>query len=150
MTLAAEIARLEGRRPTELPLDVQLVLDDIRSLPVIIVDQRQRLIDANQWRRNAALVISNRQDRILPRQLVRAFRNRKAAHKVAAHVKHRVADVLRKENSGAGPQGPFGGRTPRDPETRREIAIIRLHQPVTQASVPRDRDGWIKPDRHAL
>ena len=150
MSLAAEVTRFERSGIAELPLEIQLVLLDVRRLAVIVVDQHQGLRDADQRRRRVAGIISQRQNRILPSQVMVGFGDLKAADKIAAHVEHRIADILDEKDAGAKAHGPFRGGAPGDAQARREVAVVRLNEPVAQTPVPRDRNGRVEPDWHVL
>src|ERR1700687_6161895 len=62
VTLAAQITCLQGHGIGELPLEIELELFNVRRLAVVIMDQRQRLVDADEGRRGTAGIISNGQN----------------------------------------------------------------------------------------
>ena len=105
MALAAEVTQLQGRGTRELPLDIRLVLNNVWRLAVIVMHQRQRLIDADQRRAYATRVISQGQDGVLPGEVVIALGNRETPNEVAAHVENGIADVLREKYAGPEAQG---------------------------------------------
>ena len=78
---------------------VELILLDVWSLVVMVVDERQRLVDADQGGNVAAGRISNSEDRISPGQVVVALGDRETAYKVPAHVENGITDILGIENS---------------------------------------------------